>query len=198
MRRVPQQSELTNKDGRLTRPWVKFLEEGGVVPDGGLTNEVLTKVSDKSQDLKWAPGGGGGGIGTVTHTGALTSGLPVIGNGAADITVGTKSGNTTEFATVAGAVTNGHVAAWDASGNLVDGGAPGATPSFSDDESPSGTQNGSNLAFTLGHSPTGSSLEVYLNGVLQVAGADYSLSGNTITFTYAPIVTDVIRCWYRY
>lgn len=62
--------------------------------------------------------------GTVTHTGgALTANLPVIGAGAADVTVGTRSGNTTEFATVTGSVTSGHAATWDASGNLVDGGA---------------------------------------------------------------------------
>ena len=35
----------------------------------------------------------------------------------------TYSGNTTELGTVSGAVTSTHAAAWDASGNLVDGGA---------------------------------------------------------------------------
>lgn len=69
--------------------------------------------------------------GTVTHTGgALTANLPVIGAGSGDIAVGTRSGNTTEFATVTGSVTSTHVATWDASGNLQDGGAPGATPGF--------------------------------------------------------------------
>ncbi len=69
--------------------------------------------------------------GTVTHTGgALTANLPVIGAGSGDIAVGTRSGNTTEFATVTGSVTSTHVATWDASGNLQDGGAPGATPAL--------------------------------------------------------------------
>lgn len=64
------------------------------------------------------------GTGTVTHTaGALTANLPVIGNGGADVKVGTVSGNTTEFGTVSGALTAGHLAAFDASGNIVDGGA---------------------------------------------------------------------------
>ncbi len=36
--------------------------------------------------------GYGTGSGTVTHTGALTSGLPVLGNGSADVAIGTKTG----------------------------------------------------------------------------------------------------------
>jgi hypothetical protein len=36
----------------------------------------------------------------------------------------TYSGNTTELGTVSGSTTNGHLAQWDASGNLIDGGAP--------------------------------------------------------------------------
>ncbi len=63
------------------------------------------------------------GSGTVTHTGSLTANKPVIGNGTADVTIGTSSGNTTEFATVTGSLTSGHIATWDASGNLQDGGA---------------------------------------------------------------------------
>lgn len=62
--------------------------------------------------------------GTVTHTGPLTADLPVIGNGGADIKVGTKSGSTDEFATSTGTKTSGHLATWDSNGNLVDGGAP--------------------------------------------------------------------------
>jgi hypothetical protein len=67
---------------------------------------------------------GGGGTGTVTHTaGALTLGLPVVGNGGADIAVATKSGNTTNFVTTTGVLPSGHCAQWDGSGNLVDSGA---------------------------------------------------------------------------
>src|SRR6185437_753739 len=53
-------------------------------------------------------GGGSPGTGTVTNTlGALTLGLPVIGNGGADITVGTKTGTTTDFATFTGSAHSG-------------------------------------------------------------------------------------------
>lgn len=57
-------------------------------------------------------------MGTVTHTvGPLTSGLPVIGHGGADITVGTKTGVTSEFVTASGVGTAGEPVLWDGSGN---------------------------------------------------------------------------------
>lgn len=53
---------------------------------------------------------------------SLTSGLPVIGAGSSAISVGTKSGNTTQFATVTGSLPTGDVAVFDSSGNIIDGG----------------------------------------------------------------------------
>ena len=68
------------------------------------------------------------GQGSVANPGGpLTADLPVFGNGASNVKVGTKSGDTDELATVAaGTKTAGHLAAWDSGGNLADGGAPGA------------------------------------------------------------------------
>ncbi len=72
---------------------------------------------------------GGGGSGTVTNTGTLTANLPVFGNGGVDVIIGSRSGNTTEVATVSGSLTSGNVTKSDASGNIVDGGfAPYANP----------------------------------------------------------------------
>jgi hypothetical protein len=48
-------------------------------------------------------------------------------------------------------------------------------------ETPSGTINGSNHVFTLSNAPT--LLLLDLNGLLMTQGVDYTLSGNTITFT---------------
>lgn len=63
--------------------------------------------------------------GTLASSSALTANLPVIGGGAGVApSSGTRSGNTTSFATTTGSLTNTHLATWDASGNLVDGGAP--------------------------------------------------------------------------
>jgi len=58
--------------------------------------------------------------GTVTHTGALTVNQPMIGNGSADSTIATKSGNTTQFGTtVPMSQPIGKCLEWDASGNIA-------------------------------------------------------------------------------
>jgi hypothetical protein len=57
--------------------------------------------------------------GNTTNGSALTSNLPVIGAGSNAIAVGTRTGNTTQFATSTGSHTSGNCAEWDASGNIV-------------------------------------------------------------------------------
>lgn len=67
-------------------------------------------------------------------------------------------------------------------------------------EIPSGTLNGVNTVFTLANTPNPqTSLKLYLNGLRQQVGAgnDYTLSGATITFSVAPVATDVILADYR-
>jgi hypothetical protein len=73
-----------------------------------------------------------GGSGTVTHTGgALTADLPVFGAGSADVTVGTKTGNTNEVMSASGSFTPGNALVTDADGNAIDGGsAPGGSSPF--------------------------------------------------------------------
>jgi len=64
-------------------------------------------------------------------------------------------------------------------------------------ETPSGTQNGSNTAFTLAHTPNpAASLCLFLNGQLLTLTEDYTLSGATITFIVAPDSGDKIRASY--
>jgi hypothetical protein len=56
-------------------------------------------------------------------------------------------------------------------------------------EIPSGSVNGSNAVFTLSETPSVANTEqVFLNGLLQMAGAeaDYTMAGGTITFNTAP------------
>jgi len=68
---------------------------------------------------------------TIASSGALTANLPVIGGGAGVApTVGTRSGNTTSFATTSGTLTNGNCVKIDASGNLVDNAAACGVPNF--------------------------------------------------------------------
>ena len=63
----------------------------------------------------------------------------------------------------------------------------------------SGTQNGTNDTFTLDHNCSYGSEYVYLNGVLLQQGKDYTISGNTITFSSSriPDITDLMQISYR-
>lgn len=65
-------------------------------------------------------------------------------------------------------------------------------------ETPSGTINGSNVTFALASTPVSGSEEVFLNGILQDAGAgnDYTISTGTITMLTAPLSGDKIRVNY--
>jgi hypothetical protein len=78
-------------------------------------------------------------------------------------------------------------------------GGGGSSILFSDAEIPSGTINGSNVTFTLQNAPDPAlSLFFCRNGLVQLAGVDYSLSSNIITFTLAPLTGDFLLGWYRY
>ena len=67
-------------------------------------------------------------------------------------------------------------------------------------ETPTGSINGSNVTFTLANTPKSGYEMVFLNGVLQDAGAgnDYTISGGTITMLTAPVSGDKIRVSYPY
>lgn len=76
------------------------------------------------------------------------------------------------------------------------------TGSFADNETPTGTINGSNDTFTLDNTPSpAASLTCTKNGLGTLAGgADYTLSTATITFVAGaiPQTGDPLRCSYRY
>jgi hypothetical protein len=78
----------------------------------------------------------------------------------------------------------------------------GTVPNFADAETPGGTINGTNAAFTLANAPSPAlSLELYRNGLLQsVANGDYTLAGNTITFAAGaiPQTGDSLTASYRH
>jgi hypothetical protein len=73
-------------------------------------------------------------------------------------------------------------------------------------EAPAGTLNGSNAVFTLSFTPNpASSLLLALNGVLQnpgsgspLSGADYAVSGPTITYAVGPKASDDHTAWYTH
>lgn len=72
------------------------------------------------------------------------------------------------------------------------------TFNFADRETPSGTVNGSNVTFTLAHTPTTGSEYVWMDGVLQSSGTDYTISSGTITFVSAPLTGAVLVVSYRF
>lgn len=72
-------------------------------------------------------------------------------------------------------------------------------PQFSDNETPTGTVDGSNTVFTLDSSPNPSgSLLQFKGSSLMLQGIDYTLSQNTITFIVPPATGSNLRSWYRW
>ena len=61
-------------------------------------------------------------------------------------------------------------------------------------EVPTGDVDGSNMEFVLANTPNVGTEQVFVNGTLQQSGAgkDYLISGDTITFSYAPQSGDII------
>jgi hypothetical protein len=73
-----------------------------------------------------------------------------------------------------------------------------APPSFVE-ETPAGTQNSTNVTFTLSFTPAPiASLELKLNGVFQVPTTDFTISGATITFVTAPRSYDKMTATYTH
>jgi len=82
---------------------------------------------------------------------------------------------------------NGSKFEWTAAGSLVI------------NEVPTGDINGSNVTFTLANTPSpADSEQVYLNGIHQEPGGgnDYTISGDTITFSVAPETNDILLVSY--
>lgn len=71
---------------------------------------------------------------------------------------------------------------------------------FDDDyiqESPAGTVNGSNVSFTLSQAPAETDfVEIYVNGLFQRNGVDFTVSGTTVTMTTAPATESTIWATY--
>jgi hypothetical protein len=89
----------------------------------------------------------------------------------------------------------------DGSSGPCGGGSGTGGESFTDAEVPAGLVNGSNTVFTLASAPSpAGSLGLYLNGLLMRQGADYQISGNTVTFFLAstPQSGDLLVANYRF
>lgn len=140
---------------------------------------------------------------TVPHGGtgqsSFTPNLPLIGNGAAPIAQGTRSGNTTNFATSSGGLTPGNCVKIDANGNFVDnGGACGSgggnAPHTQDFLAGIGFTAGVTTALTLSSAPSGTDLLIItFDGIGQNANT-WSLAGAIVTFNAViPLNTQVVE-----
>ena len=66
-----------------------------------------------------------------------------------------------------------------------------------DDEIPTGVIDDSNKVFTLANAPITGSVKLYLGGVKLEVTTHYSISGKTITLTFAPSTGEVLLADYR-
>lgn len=70
--------------------------------------------------------------------------------------------------------------------------------SFYENETPSGTVNGSNVTFTLTTTPVTGSLQLFRDGqLMKGGGADYTLTTNSIAFVTAPATGSVLLAFYK-
>lgn len=75
-----------------------------------------------------------------------------------------------------------------------------SSSNFADNETPAGTINGVNTAFTLAFTPSPlTSLLLFYNGQVLDAGAgnDFTITGAAITMLFAPATASKLRAWYR-
>lgn len=127
---------------------------------------------------------------------ARINGTTVPTNSAADQALITNASATGTWATLPNGIVQYSTASHTFSAATV------LTGTFADNETPTGTINGVNSAFTLAFTPSPTaSLCVFKNGQLMNAGGnDYTLSTNTITFVSGaiPKTGDVLLAHYRH
>lgn len=152
---------------------------------------ALAQVTPGTTPLSIAKGG-------TNRTAPFTSNLPVIGNGSGALAQGTRSGNSTTFATSSGALTSGDCVKIDAGGNFVDSGAAcGAnsnTPFVQDFLAGTNFTAGTTTQLTLSNTPAAAAVvQISFDGVVQSHNT-WSLSGAVVTFSAAiPLNTQVVE-----
>jgi hypothetical protein len=84
-------------------------------------------------------------------------------------------------------------------GSIGPTGPTGAGETWIINEVPSGDMNGTNITFTLAHTPVGQ-IMLYLNGqyLFPGSGNDYTISGVIISMSVAPVANDRCCANYRY
>ncbi len=131
----------------------------------------------------------GGGSGTVTTVSVVTA------NGFAGTVA---NAGTTPAITISTGVTG----MLKGNGTAISAAVPGtdymAPSDFVTRETPAGTINGVNTAFTLANTPIVGTEQIFLNGLLLEPGAgnDYTISGAAITMLLVPATGDRLKACY--
>jgi len=93
---------------------------------GGTTKAAGAFTTLSATTPMGVPSGGSG-------AGTFTANAPLLGNGTSAFAVGSRSGNTTVFASSTGSLTSGHCVDLDGNGNYVDSGGACGVPALSGD-----------------------------------------------------------------
>ena len=129
---------------------------------------------------------------TITDTTITPTGNLVIFSGTSGVVV--PSGNTAQrpdpaqTGTLRVNTALNQIEAWDGSAWISGTGGSGNVTIVDQQITP----DGSNVTYTLDQESTNASILVSLNGVGQLPGTAYGVSGNSITFTQVPETTDII------
>jgi hypothetical protein len=120
-------------------------------------------------------------VGTSAVTGGTTS-TPLLNVGGV-LSNGTRSGNTTSFATTSGTLISGNCVKFDASGNLIDNGAPCTSSRGANPGNLYVSKSGSDSNTCLGSSAGAACLTV--TKAVNQAQTNYDLQGSTLTINIA-------------
>jgi hypothetical protein len=151
-----------------------------VTTNANLTGDVTSIGNATTYNSNMPVAKGGTGATAITGTGNNVLSISPALTGSPTTPTQTANDNSTKIASTA----------------YVD--AKAGTQSIIDGEVPAGTINGSNVTFTLASTPATNSLALYKNGIrLKAGGADYTLSGATITFVTAPPTGAVLLADYN-
>jgi len=142
---------------------------------------------------------------TTSASNAVTvvavNGTTVAVNDAADQVIVTTASAVGEWKTITGTEAGGLAITYNATTHAW-GTIAVVAGTLVDNETPTGTINGTNETFTVTTAPSpAASLHLYKNGQLMISGgADYTLTTNSIAYAVGaiPITGDVHRASYRY
>ncbi len=139
-----------------------------------------------------------GGGSTPTGTGTSTGGTSTGGASGSTITLPLPITQVSGLSAVLAGINSSISTLSTAVKNMPAPSASGVV--FVDAELPSGAINGTNATFALAQSPSpASSLHLYLNGLEQTSGVDFTMTGNTLTFVSRAIPQggDAMTAYYR-